>query len=605
MPRSPSSQASDAQSDAQSSDINSSAGRLSDLASSNGQPFPNPPTPTVSRAASLLTPAGLSWRFPNRWAVVTWLVAALVVLPVLVVLGSIFADASSIWAHLADTVLTTYVTNSLLLMVGVGLGVFVVGVGTAWLVSMCDFVGVRIFEWALLLPLAAPAYLLAYTYTNWLEYFGPVQTGLRTLFGWESATDYWFPNVRSIWGAIAMFTLTLYPYVYMLARVAFLEQSVCALEASRSLGCGPWRSFAKVAVPLARPAIVAGVSLALMETLNDFGTVQYFSVSTFTTGIYRTWFGMGEQVAAAQLSAMLMLFILTLILLERWSRRQAKYYQANNSLQSPSVYRLGLVRGTLAFLACLLPISLGLLLPGWLLVLMVKNNFEDALGNRFALLAQNSLTLSVLTAAIALILSLVLAYGQRLDGSRPIRLGVRLAAMGYGIPGAVIAVGILIPVTRFDNVLANWVKSISGQSPGLLISGTITALVFAYLVRFLAVSLGSVESGLAKIRPNLDDAARSLGYTPTKTLVKIHTPLMTSSLLTAVMLVFVDVMKELPATLVMRPFNFDTLAVRVYQYASDERLVEAAAPALTILLVGLLPVIALSWQITQSRRLGR
>ncbi|MEM6451054.1 MAG: iron ABC transporter permease [Cyanobacteria bacterium P01_D01_bin.105] len=540
--------------------------------------------------------------WPSGWAVAVWVVAGLVVLPILVILGSIFADTGDIWSHLADTVLTKYITNSLLLMVGVGVGVLTIGVGTAWLVTMCAFPAVRIFEWALLLPLAAPAYLLAYTYTDWLEYFGPVQTGLRSLFGWQSATDYWFPNVRSLWGAIALFSFTLYPYVYMLARVAFLEQSVCTVEASRSLGCDPWRSFGKVALPLARPAIMAGLSLALMETLNDFGTVQYFSVPTFTTGIYRTWFGMGERIAAAQLSAMLMLFILALLLLERWSRQQAKYYQANNSAQAPAVYRLGAMRGWLAFVACLLPIAVGLLIPGALLGQMVYENWDTALDNRFEELASNSLVLAVMTAAIALVLSLVLAYGQRLNRAYSIRLGVRLAAMGYGIPGAVIAVGILIPVTRLDNFIANWAQMTLGWSPGLLISGTITALVFAYLVRFLAVALGSVESGLGKIRPNLDDASRSLGYSPTKTLVKVHAPLMTSSLLTAIMLVFVDVMKELPATLVMRPFNFDTLAIRVYQYASDERLVEAAAPALTILLVGLLPVIALSWQITQSRR---
>ncbi|MEL6856304.1 MAG: iron ABC transporter permease [Cyanobacteria bacterium J06607_13] len=534
-----------------------------------------------------------------------WLTAALVVLPVLVVLGSVFADAGEIWAHLAETVLAEYVTNSLLLMLGVSVGVLTLGVGTAWLVAMCQFPGVRLYEWALLLPLAAPAYLLAYTYTDWLEYYGPVQAGLRSLFGWEQATDYWFPSVRSVGGAIAMFSLTLYPYVYMLARVAFLEQSVCTLEASRSLGCSPWRSFSQVAVPLARPAIVAGLSLALMETLNDFGTVQYFSVVTFTTGIYRTWFGMGERVAAAQLSAMLMLFVLVLILLERWSRNRAQYYQANNSLQTPTAYRLSGVRGWLACLACATPITLGLLVPGGLLLQMVWRNLDSALGNRFATLATNSLLLGGVTAAIALLLSLILAYGQRLSGSRAIRLGVRLSAMGYGIPGAVIAVGILIPVTRLDNAIANWAQAMFDRSPGLLLSGTITALVFAYLVRFLAVALGSVESGLDKIRPNLDDAARSLGYTPTNTLVKVHTPLMTGSLLTAVMLVFVDVMKELPATLVMRPFNFDTLAVRVYQYASDERLVEAAAPALMILLVGMLPVVVLSWQVRQSRQVGQ
>ena len=539
----------------------------------------------------------------NGWVIATWTTATLVFLPTLVVLGSVFADTGDIWAHLSETVLATYIANSLILMAGVAVGVLTVGVGTAWLVTMCQFRGGRLFEWALLLPLAAPAYLLAYTYTDWLEYYGPVQTGVRALFGWQGAGDYWFPNVRSIGGAIAMFTLTLYPYVYMLARVAFLDQSVCTLEASRSLGCGPWSSFFKVAIPLARPAIMAGLSLALMETLNDFGTVQYFSVPTFTTGIYRTWFGMGERIAAAQLSAVLMLFVLTLILLERWSRKQAKYYQTSNSLQTPTVYKLTGGRELLAFLACLLPIGLGLLLPSGLLALMVQKNWEGALGSQFVELSANSLILSGLTAVIALVLSLVLAYGQRLGGSGAIRLGVRLSAMGYGIPGAVIAVGILIPVTSLDRVIAAWAKSAFGVSPGLLLSGTIAALVFAYLVRFLAVALSSVESGLAKIRPNLDNAARSLGYSPTKTLLKIHTPLMSSSLLTAVMLVFVDVMKELPATLVMRPFNFDSLAVRVYQYASDERLREAAAPALTILLVGLLPVIILSWQISQSRRL--
>ncbi len=539
---------------------------------------------------------------PSGWAIATWTIAALVCLPVLVVLGSVFADTGGIWSHLVDTVLVKYITNSLTLMIGVGVGVLAVGVSTAWLVTMCQFTGDRIFEWALLLPLAAPAYLLAYTYTDWLEYYGPIQSGLRSLFGWEQATDYWFPNVRSVWGAIAMFVLTLYPYVYMLARVAFLEQSICTIEASRSLGCGPWRSFSRVAVPLARPAIIAGLSLALMETLNDFGTVQYFSVATFTTGIYRTWFGMGERVAAAQLSAVLMLFILALILLERWSRRQAKYYQANNSVQAPTKYPLSGIRGVLAFAVCFLPICLGLLLPGGLLIKMVYQNLDKALSNRFVELAGNSLTVAGLTAAIALLLSLVLAYGQRLNGNRLIRTGVRLAAMGYGIPGAVIAVGILIPVTRLDSAIASWTKASFNLSSGLLISGTITALIFAYLVRFLTVALSPIESGLGKIRPNLDDAARSLGYTPTATLARVHTPLMTSSLLTAIMLVFVDVMKELPATLVMRPFNFDTLAVRVYQYASDERLIEAAAPALMILLVGLVPVIVLSWQISQSHR---
>ncbi|MDA0866702.1 MAG: iron ABC transporter permease, partial [Cyanobacteria bacterium] len=531
------------------------------------------------------------------WTLVVWGVAALVALPVLVVLGSIFADASAVWEHLAATVLTQYVSNSLALMVGVGIGVCGIGVSTAWLVAACDFPGRRWFEWALLLPLAAPAYLLAYTYTDWLEYYGPVQSALRALFGWEQATAYWFPNVRSLGGAIAMLSLTLYPYVYILARVAFLEQSRCTLEASRSLGCGPWRSFFTVALPLARPAVMAGLALALMETLNDFGTVQYFGVPTFTSGIYRTWFGMGERVAAAQLSALLMLFIFALLLLERWSRRQARYYQMGNGTQAVSLYGLGWRQALLAQVTCGLPILLGLLLPGGLLLQMTLTHLDETLDQRFFELTYRSFLLASITAGVAIAISLVLAYGVRLNRSQPIRIGVRLAAMGYGIPGAVIAVGILIPVIRLDRGLTALIKHSFGVSPGLLLTGTAAALVFAYLVRFLAVALGAVEAGLTKIQPSLDEAARSLGNSPTQTLLNIHVPLMGSSLLTALMLVFVDVMKELPATLVMRPFNFDTLAVRVYQYASDERLVEASAPALMILLVGLVPVMLLSRKI--------
>ncbi|MEO0826061.1 MAG: iron ABC transporter permease [Cyanobacteria bacterium J06639_16] len=535
------------------------------------------------------------------WSLAVLAVVALVSLPVLVVFSSVFSDSGEIWQHLAETVLPTYLLNSLWLMLGVSVGVLGIGVGTAWLVTLCRFPGSRIFEWALLLPLAAPAYLLAYSYADVLDYFGWVQTALRAVAGWERATDYWFPNVRSLWGAIAMFSFTLYPYVYMLTRVAFMEQSTATLEASRSLGCGPWRSFSTVALPLARPAIMAGLSLALMETLNDFGTVQYFGVETFTTGIYRTWFSLGERIAAAQLAAVLMLFVLGLILLERWSRRQARYYQTSGRIQHSAQYQLGLGHSLLAILACFIPIALGLLVPGGFLLNMTLRHLDDTLDRNFWPLVQHSIILATIAAAIAAVISLILAYGVRLQNGPLMRFGVRIASMGYAVPGSVIAVGILIPVTRVDNAIATWAEQTLGISVGLLLSGTIVALIFAYLVRFLAVALGAVESGLAKIRPSLDDAARSLGYGPTDTLRAVHVPLMGSSLLTAIMLVFVDVMKELPATMVMRPFNFDTLAVQVHQYASDERLIEASAPALMIVLVGLVPVVFLSWQIRRSR----
>ncbi|NEP05099.1 MAG: iron ABC transporter permease [Okeania sp. SIO2G4] len=538
----------------------------------------------------------------NAWTVFVIAIALLISAPVVFILSSIFSDTGEIWSHLASTVLPRYLLNSLILMLGVGCGVVVIGVGVAWLVTMCRFPGSRIFEWAMLLPLATPAYILAYTYTELLEFYGPVQMWLREVFGWASVSDYWFPEIRSMGGAIALLTLTLYPYVYLLTRVAFLEQSTCTLEASRSLGCNPWRSFYKIALPLARPAIMAGLALALMETLNDFGTVQYFGVETFTTGIYRTWFGMGERVAAAQLAAVLMLFILWLILLELWSRRQAKYYQTSSQYQKLQQFHLGGMRGIVSLFACLLPVLLGFLLPAGLLLEMTIAESGESFRGQFWNYASHSLILAGVTAVLAVAIALIMAYGVRLNRNLGMRLSTRIAAMGYAVPGSVIAVGILIPIGAVDNIIDSFMRSIFGISTGLLFSGTITALVFAYLVRFMAVAFGAVESSLLKIKPSLDDASRSLGYGATKTLVKVHAPMMWGGLLTGAMLTFVDVMKELPATMVIRPFNFDTLAVRVYNLASDERLTEAAGPALAIVLVGIIPVILLSLRIAKSRQ---
>ena len=537
----------------------------------------------------------------NGWTILVIAIAFVIAMPIIFVFSSIFTKSTAIWQHLAATVLQDYITNSLALMLLVGTGVCIIGVGTAWLVTMCRFWGSRWFEWLLLLPLAAPAYLLAYAYTDMLDYFGPVQTWLRTMFGWASVQDYWFPEIRSLSGAAVMLLLVLYPYVYLLARVAFLEQSVCTLEASRSLGCNPWRSFLTIALPLARPSIMAGLALALMETLNDLGTVEYFGVNTFTTGIYRTWLGMGERAAAAQLAAFLMLFVLVLIILERRSRKAARYYESSNSRRQLPQYQLNFGRGALASIACLLPVALGFIIPALYLLHLTIQNLDSAFDADFWQLANHSFILAIITAVIAMIISLVMAYGQRLEPNWLMKTAVRIAAMGYAIPGSVIAVGILIPVAGLDNIIDSWMRSTFNISTGLLLSGTVTSLIFAYLVRFLAVGFGSVESSLNKIAPSLDDASRSLGYGATSTLWKIHTPLMSGGLLTSAMLVFVDVMKELPATLVIRPFNFDTLGIRVYQYASDERLIEAAAPALAIVLVGIIPVILLSWRITRTR----
>jgi len=546
------------------------------------------------------------WTFPlkfNGWTATVIAIALLLSSPIFLVLSSLFADSGDIWQHLITTVLPGYIANSLFLVLGVGIGVLAIGTATAWLVTMCRFRGSRLFEWSLLLPLAAPAYLLAYVYTELLEYYGPVQTSLRNIFGWESAQDYWFPDIRSTWGAIVMLVLVLYPYVYLLARVAFLEQSVCTLEASRTLGCNPWKSFRKVALPLARPAITAGLALALMEALSDFGTVEFFGVPTFTVGIYRWFKERGAyQMGAYQMSACLLLFVLCLIILEQQARRRAKYHQMSSPYQEMQRYPLTGKRGAIAWICCFLPVCLGFVLPMGILLHMTIVNAEKTLNREFWSLASHSLILASATAAIAVILALVLAYGQRLQPSFGMKLSVRVAALGYAVPGTVIAVAILPTTGYLDNRIDSWMESTFNISTGLVFSGTIFALIFAYLVRFLAVSFNTVESSLGKIKPSLDDASRSLGYSPAKTLVKIHTPLMSGGLLTAAMLVFVDVMKELPATYTIRPFNFDTLAVQVYQYASDERLIEASAPALAIILVGLIPVIFLSWKIAQSRQ---
>jgi iron(III) transport system permease protein len=523
-----------------------------------------------------------------------------VAIPVVVVLAHVFVPTGDIWSHLASTVLPAYVANSLWLMLGVGAGTLVIGVGTAWLVTMCRFPGRRLFEWTLLLPMAVPAYVIAYTYTGLLDHAGPVQEFIRTATGWNRE-DYWFPEVRSLGGAIVMLTLVLYPYVYLLSRAAFLEQSVCVFEVARTLGRSPLRSFLSIALPLARPAIATGVALALMETLNDFGTVQYFAVDTFTTGIFRTWYGLGEPAAAAQLAAVLMLFIFALVLTERLSRGGGRVHHTSPRYRQLPAYRLAGARRLLASLACAAPVILGFFVPAALLAYWAGLTAADMVDADFVALALNSFILAAVAAVLAVAIAVAIAYSQRLHPTRLTLGAARVAAMGYAVPGAVIAVGVLIPFAWADGIINDFSRRFAGIELGLILSGTIAAVTFAYVVRFLAVSLNTVEASLAKITPHMDDAARTLGLRPGQTLFRVHLPIMGGSLLTAGLLVFVDVMKELPATLILRPFNFDTLAIRTYQLASDERLADSSSAALAIVLVGIVPVILLSLAIARSR----
>ncbi len=521
-------------------------------------------------------------------------------LPLLVVLGYVFVPAGEVWSHLVETVLQEYVMNSLLLMLGVAVGTLVLGVGAAWLTSMCSFPGRGIFEWALLLPMAIPAYIIAYTYTGLFDFAGPVQSALREWTGWRYG-EYWFPQIRSLEGAAAMLSLVLYPYVYLLTRAAFLNQSLCVLDVSRTLGNSPLQTFLRVALPLARPAIVAGLSLALMETLADYGTVQYFGVATFTTGIFRTWYGLDSAPAAAQLSATLLLFVFALIYLEGRSRKLARYHHTSQRHQAIRRIPLRGWSGMAAFAFCFGALFFGFLLPAGQLLVWAVTVAEESLDREFLALIGNSLQLAAMAALLALALALFFGYSRRMLQGRWLQLAVRLAGLGYAVPGTVIAVGVIIPFAWLDNTLDSWMRAQYGVSTGLLLSGTLVALLFAYVVRFLAVSLQTVEAGLGRIRPTMDESARSLGLRPLQIMGKVHVPILKGSLLTALLLVFVDVLKELPATLILRPFNFNTLAVRAYELASDERLADAAPAALAIVAAGIVPVILLSFSITRTR----
>lgn len=537
----------------------------------------------------------------NVWFIGALITALIVAMPLFTVLGMALTPEIAIWRHLVDTVLFRYLGNTLALAGLVGIGTTLVGVGTAWLVTMCRFPARKLFEWTLLLPFAVPTYVIAYVYTDQMEYAGPVQTALRTLFGWQSAQDYWFPEIRSLGGAALMFTLVLYPYVYLLSRTAFLAQSVGVLEVSRTLGHGPWGSLWRVALPLARPAIIVGVALALMETMNDFGTVEFFAVPTLTLGIFNVWFGMGSAEAAAQLAMILLVFVMVLIGLERVSRSDRQFQESVAKYKPLSGYQLTGSRAFLAFMTCALPIVLGFVIPAMVLGGFSVAHYEETLKRDFIGFTVNSVMLSVTAAIIAVTIATFMAYALRLQKNKLLKVLVWIASLGYGVPGAVLAVGAIIPLAWFDNSVDGFMRSAFGISTGLLLSGTLVAVIVGYVVRFLAMPFGTLEAGLSKITTNMDDAARSLGYKPLQAFWSVHLPMLKGSVLTAALIVFVDCMKELPMTLLLRPFNFQTLATFVYQFASDELLEEAALGALAIVVVGIGPVLVLTAAIRRSR----
>jgi len=524
----------------------------------------------------------------------------LLALPILWVAGSALQPGGDAWRHIAGTVLGPYVANTGLLLGLVACGVISIGVLSAWLIASYRFPGARLLEWALVLPLAMPAYVMAYAYTDWLQFTGPVQSALRALTGWQ-AREYWFPEIRSIGGAALLLSLALYPYVYLIARTAFRDLPRSALEAGRLAGHSAWGNFWRVALPLARPAVAAGTALALMETLADFGTVSYFALEVFTTGIFKAWLSMGDSLAAAQLSSCLLAFVLVVLALERATRGRAAFH-GNAPAKPVPPQLLRAWPAALATLACAMPVLLGFLIPAAILLQLAFTDPGARWGARLLGLVGNSFTISGVTALTGVLLALTMAYAARLSKSRAAAAANRFAALGYAMPGAVVALGVLVPLGRLDNWLAGSIEDATGLQSGLLLTGTIAALVYACLVRFLAVALQTTEAGLARITPSMEEAARSLGAAPAATLARVHAPLLAPSLAIAALLVFVDVMKELPATFALRPFNFDTLAVEAYHLAMDERLAEAAVPSLVIVAVGLVPLLALSRRYFQATR---
>jgi iron(III) transport system permease protein len=527
-------------------------------------------------------------------------IGCLLITPVISVVISAAAPDSGTLAHLARTVLADYIVNTTILVFGVGFGTLFIGTSTAWLVTMCRFPGQRFFEWALIMPLAMPAYIIAYAYTDLLSHPGLVQSGLRDLTGW-GPRDYWFPNVRSLGGAVTMFVFVLYPYVYLLSRSAFLQQSSCYADASRSLGRSAWNTFWTVTLPLARPAIAGGVTLAVMETLADFGAVSHFGVQTFTTGIYRALLSMNDATAAAQLSTMLLGVVFLVVMLERWERRTARYVNSRNA-RDLHEYDLEGARAWGATALCALPVLLGFVIPVVVLGHLSWLDGHSIVSGRYFNLIANSLILASLAATVIVMIAFFLAYSARVRPGKLTGTANRLAGLGYAVPGSIIAVGILIPLASFDNALDAFARETFGFSLGLLLTGSIAGLIFAYVVRYMAVGLNGLDAGFGKIPPHLDEAARTLGRGELGVLRAVHLPMLRGTLLTAWLMVFVDVMKELPATLILRPFNYDTLAIQAYRLASDERLAQASTPSLFLVAAGLIPVLILSRRIAASHR---
>ncbi len=533
------------------------------------------------------------------WKTSSGALALLLVLPILAIFITAVGETDDLFAHLMSTVLPTYTYNTILLVLGTMVLSLVIGIPSAWIMAMCRLPSEKILQWALVLPLAMPGYIVGYIFTDWFDFAGPVQVFLRDVSGWGPG-EYWFPDIRTLAGATFVLSLVLYPYVYLLGRAAFMEQNVSLLQSARLLKCSPWESFRRISLPLARPSIAVGLSLVAMETVGDFGTVSYFAVNTLTTAVYDTWLGYSSLTAAAKISAIMLVIVILLLSAERYSRRRQKLFQNQFSSREDFRYELQGWKKWLALTWCWGLVCIAFIFPLGQLLIYAYKYFAQSWTSEFREFALNSLYVSITAAIIGVAVALLVNFCQRVNPGRQSLAFMRLASMGYAVPGTVLAIGVMVPVLFMDHMVNDIAKVMEWGRPGLIFSGSMFAIIFAMVVRFSAVAIGSIESSLGKISPSLDMASRTMGCNSNQMLWRVHFPLVRRGALIAGLLVFIESMKELNAALLLRPFNFETLATYVYNFASDEHLELAALPAVLLVLVGLIPLVLINRSLEHS-----
>jgi iron(III) transport system permease protein len=529
--------------------------------------------------------------------------AAIVFMPIAAIFVIGFSAEPENWQHMVTNVIPRAGVRTFWLLFFTGVATAIIGIGTAWLVAACEFPLRRFLSPALVLPLAIPSYLAAYAFGEFLDFTGPVQTAYRALFGFATARDYDFFDIRSLPGAVLVMSAVLYPYVYLACRSMFLMQGRAAADVARTLGSSPFRVFARIQVPMARPAIMIGLTLVMMETLNDIGAVEYLGVQTLTFSVYDTWLNRGSLAGAAQIACVMLVIVAGLLIVERMARRQQRFSSHKTTAIVPDAIRLRLtgVKAWLATTSCLIPILVGFMVPVFVLGGFALRRLEDFMEPRLIDALWNSTLVSSAAALITVFLAFVLSYAARTDRSRLARGAGRLASLGYGIPGTVLGIGVLIPLASFDNALDGWLRENLGFSTGLLLSGTGFAIVYAYTVRFLTMAEGTIDAGFQKLSPHLDMAARTLGRSGLQTLRQVLLPNLRPAVLTAALLVFIETLKELSATILLRPFNFNTLATLVYEDASRGMAQDASVAAIIIIAAGLIPVILVSRSLDEKR----